>query len=79
MPVMLLCPNPKCDAAFGVDESELGSAVRCKECGTKFIAGDEASAESVAPATQSNSSSLGTPPGDLPSTFGRYQIIRIPV
>ena len=76
MPVMLLCPNPKCDAAFGVDESELGSAVRCKECGTKFIAGDEASAESVAPATQSNSSSLGTPPGDLPSTFGRYQIIR---
>ena len=76
MLVMLLCPNPKCDASFGVDESELGRAVRCKTCGTTFIAGDESSKSGLAPPTQTNADSSGTMPGELSSTFGHYQIIR---
>jgi serine/threonine protein kinase len=77
MPVQVVCPNPACKASFEILSEHLGQQIACQECGNRFEAiGESRYDAAVAPASWSDFQSRGTPAVDLPSPFGRYQIIR---
>jgi predicted Zn finger-like uncharacterized protein len=80
MSVKIACPNPECDASYSVADEKLGRIGRCKKCGTKFPLVPDTRAEiSSASATEPDSLARPRPPteADLPSPFGRYQIVRL--
>ena len=79
MPVKIACPNPDCDASYSVADENLGRLGRCKKCGTKFPLIPPTRAE-VPPRSNTDLDSFPTPrapiEADLPSPFGRYEIVR---
>ena len=76
MPIQIQCPNPKCQQTVSVQEEVSGRNVKCRKCGTAFIA---------VPTTDGNSSDKPLrPPGSdkglftsFPSDFGRYRILQL--
>src|SRR5271154_609028 len=80
MPVKFFCPNPECAASYTVNDEALGKLARCKKCGTKFPLVPGTRAEAPASSREGDSflsgAGSGTASRTLPSTFGRYQILR---
>jgi serine/threonine protein kinase len=80
MPVQMACPNPDCDASYSIADQNLGRMGRCKKCGTRFPLVPPTPI-GTAPISESNSDSLASsrPPieMDLPSPFGRYEMVRV--
>jgi uncharacterized protein (TIGR03067 family) len=75
MPAMIQCPNPQCAYAASVVESMLGKTVKCKRCGTPFVArpshdgrtGESAKGPSV----------FAERFATLPADFGRYRVLKL--
>ncbi|MDB5349494.1 MAG: prkC 29 [Planctomycetota bacterium] len=84
MLVKVFCPNPACEASYGVADSVVGQVVRCQECGTRFTAGAN-SPPTRAPTgpfeptkvdLRSPTEPFQPEQRNLPSSFGRYRILK---
>ena len=77
MPVMVVCPNPRCDASYSLSQLPHGRPLRCKKCGTLLPTEpgtDEPGAEgsdAEAEGRGASGSSL-----ELPKSLGRYRLLR---
>ncbi|MBL8815784.1 MAG: DUF1080 domain-containing protein [Planctomyces sp.] len=73
MAILIKCPNVQCQKAVSVDESVSGKNVRCRRCGTSFVA-----TPTVEIATsETRQATPDTVPRDtqlLPASFGRYEL-----
>jgi len=66
MMVKVTCPNAGCDASYSVSDERLGRRVRCKRCGTRFVAGDTSTPPTqgmAPPSPASGSKSTAKPSG----------------
>ncbi|WP_435008955.1 protein kinase domain-containing protein [Tundrisphaera lichenicola] len=79
MIVEVLCPQPGCGAAYGVDDRSLGQESRCQRCGHRFplIPQTKADSSATAPFGADLPSTEGIASQELPPRFGRYRIIRL--
>src|SRR5262245_1645866 len=70
MPIPVQCPNPACAATAPVADTLNGRPVRCKRCGTPFVARPSL-----------DGTPARTPPvaafPSLPAAFGRYKVLRL--
>ena len=68
-PVKVFCQNPDCDASYSVVGDLIGRNVRCKKCGTSFIASE------TAPPTRNRTAVPIPEPLDIPKQFGKYRVL----
>ncbi|MBV8269702.1 MAG: hypothetical protein JO252_25545, partial [Planctomycetaceae bacterium] len=83
--IKVFCPNPNCSASYSIADEKVGRIGRCKRCGQKFelVPGTRPGDEPLDPpaSEQGQVESLvndedAEAPADLPSSFGRYRVIR---
>jgi hypothetical protein len=77
MAITIQCPNPECRARASVAEVVSGRDVKCKRCGTAFVAqptliGNPADTQANRPAAAAND-----PFPTLPAEFGRYRVLQL--
>src|SRR5262245_26109315 len=77
MAITIQCPNPACGATLSVPDSLGGRGVKCKRCGTPFVA-----RPTLAGGPADTHASRPAAPGDdpfpsLPAEFGRYRVLRL--
>ncbi|MBV8233631.1 MAG: protein kinase, partial [Planctomycetaceae bacterium] len=83
--IKVFCPNPNCSASYSIADEKVGRIGRCKRCGQKFelVPGTRPGDEPLDPpaSEQGQVESLVVDedegaPADLPSSFGRYRVIK---
>jgi len=67
MPVRISCPNLACNATFSGAGDLVGRSVRCKRCGTAFVASEDGPPTLADPSVHTI---------DIPNPFGKYRILR---
>ncbi|HKB04592.1 MAG TPA: protein kinase [Gemmataceae bacterium] len=75
MSIFIRCPNAACQAGASVSDTLSGRTVKCKRCGTPFLA------RPTADGSQSDTRPVSVPAEDpfptLPATFGRYRVLKV--
>src|SRR5438045_245780 len=72
MPLKVRCPNPACDASYGIEPADAGRVARCRKCGTRFTLEPQTRSLDAIPKPEWDPE----PEIDLPNPFGRYRIER---
>lgn len=78
MSITIRCPNPQCAVTSTVGDAFDGRSVKCKRCGTPFVA--RATTPGTIDNTLSNRAIAGTarePLATLPTDFGRYRVLKL--
>src|SRR5262245_41628459 len=75
MTIVVRCANPACRASYNVDESFIDRDVKCKRCGTRFVA--RPTLDEPASDTVPTSAPTADPFASLPAEFGRYRVLRL--
>ena len=74
MPITIQCPNPNCGATATVPETFSGRGVKCKKCGTPFVAHPTVNVQK----SETRPAATGADPfPTLPAEFGRYRVLRL--
>lgn len=76
MPITIQCPNPKCQQTVSVSDTLSGRNVKCRKCGTSFVATPTLDSKREETRPTSTSSDAGVFPS-LPTDFGRYRILQL--
>jgi serine/threonine protein kinase len=74
MSIAIQCPNPACGTSAAVPDAVAGRTVKCKRCGTPFVAKPTLSGETTD--THPAGTTLDPFPS-FPATFGRYTVLKL--
>jgi hypothetical protein len=77
MAITIQCPNPECRARASVPEGASGRGVKCKRCGTAFVAQATVVANPGETQASRPSAAAGDPFPTLPAEFGRYRVLKL--
>ena len=75
MAIVVKCPNPACGTKSPAGDEVNGKTVRCKKCGTSFLA-QMTFDGAVGDTQKSQSKTTNDPFPELPVEFGRYRILK---
>jgi serine/threonine protein kinase len=77
MPITIQCPNPACGVTATVADGASGRGVKCKRCGTPFVARPTIDASRSETRKSRPTGPAGEPFPSLPAVFGRYRVLRL--
>jgi serine/threonine protein kinase len=77
MAVTIQCPNTQCRAMATVAETLNGRKVKCRRCGTPFVARPTVAGQPAQTSAGQPSAQADDPFPNLPAAFGRYRVLRL--
>lgn len=76
MPITIQCPNPVCQQTVSVSDALSGRSVKCRKCGTAFVATptlDHRRSDTRPSSTAAGGGAFAA----LPADFGRYRVLQL--